>query len=37
MERANLTRFPAGLFPSVIDDNRFAAAVVSRVTFDMTT
>ena len=36
MELTNLTRYPAGLFRSVIDDNRFAAALVSRVTFDMT-
>jgi hypothetical protein len=35
MELENLTRYPAGLFRSVIDDNRFAAAVVARVTFDL--
>jgi hypothetical protein len=36
MELENRTRFPAGLFRSVVDDDRFAAAVVARVTFDLT-
>ncbi|HET6147893.1 MAG TPA: DUF2169 domain-containing protein [Polyangia bacterium] len=36
MELDNQTRFPAGIFRSVIDENRFAAAVVARVTFDLT-
>jgi len=36
MELENRTRFPAGIFRSVIDDERFAAAVVARVTFDLT-
>jgi hypothetical protein len=35
MELENQTRFPAGIFRSVIDDNRFAAAVVARATFDL--
>jgi len=36
MELDNRTRFPAGIFRSVIDEDRFAAAVVARVTFDLT-
>jgi hypothetical protein len=35
MELENQTRFSAGLFRSVVDDNRFAAAVVARVAFDL--
>ncbi len=35
MELENLINVPAALFRSVIDENRFAAAVVARVTFDL--
>ncbi len=36
MEITNHTRYPANIFRTVIDDNRFGAAVVARVTFDLT-
>lgn len=36
MELINHTRYPANIFRTVIDDNRFGAAVVARVTFDLT-
>lgn len=35
MQLQNRTRFPAAIFRSVIGDDRFAAAVVARVTFDL--
>jgi len=36
MELDNRTRFPAAMFRSVVDEYRLAAAVVARVTFDLT-
>jgi hypothetical protein len=35
MELTNRTPFPAAIFRTVIDENRFAAAVVARITFDL--
>jgi hypothetical protein len=35
MELVNQTPFPAGLFRCIIDENRFAAALLARVTYDI--
>jgi hypothetical protein len=35
MELVNHTSFPAGIFRTVIDDDRIAASVLARITFDL--
>ncbi len=35
MDLENLTPFPAGLFRSILDEKRFVAAVICRVTYDI--